>query len=65
MVFASDYPHAEGTFPHSKDIIDEMFIKVPDLTDDEKAAVLGLTAARLFHITPEQVATETAKTKAA
>lgn len=60
MVFASDYPHSEGTFPHSNEVIQGLFAKVPDLTTDEKAAVLGLNAARLFHITPEQVAKETA-----
>lgn len=64
MLFASDYPHSEGTFPHSQNVITEMFTKVPDLTEAEKAAVLGLNAARLFHITPEQVATETARAKA-
>jgi len=65
MVFASGYPHAEGTFPQSQNVIQGMFEKVPDLTDDEKAAVLGLTAARLFGITPAQVAEQTARIKVA
>ena len=61
MLFASDYPHSEGTFPKSQDVIQEMFRKVPDMTDDEKAAVLGLNAARLFRVKPEAVAEETRK----
>jgi len=60
MVFATDYPHSEGTFPTSQMVVQEMFAKVPDLTDDEKAAVLGLNAAKLFHVSPEQVARERA-----
>lgn len=63
MVFASDYPHSEGTFPTTQKVIEEMFAKVPDLSDEEKAAVLGLNAARLFHVTPEQVAAETARAR--
>ena len=58
MVFATDYPHSEGTFPTSQNVIEEMFTKVPDLTDDEKAAVLGLNAASLFHVIPEQAIAE-------
>lgn len=65
MVFATDYPHSEGTFPTSQTVIQDMFTKVPGLTDEEKAAVLGLNAAKLFHITPEQVAQEKARGKVA
>jgi predicted TIM-barrel fold metal-dependent hydrolase len=65
MLFASDYPHSEGTFPKSQDVILEMFTKVPDLSEDEKAAVLGLNAARLFRVKPEEVAEETLKAMAA
>jgi predicted TIM-barrel fold metal-dependent hydrolase len=65
MLFASDYPHSEGTFPHTQDVIKSMFDKVPDLTDDEKAAVLGLNAATLFRTSPEQVAAVDAHIKAA
>ena len=59
FLFASDYPHSEGTFPFSQDIIKQAFAKHPDLTNDEKAAVLGLNAAAMFGINAEDVANET------
>lgn len=59
FLFASDYPHSEGTFPFSRQIVDEMFNLVPDITEQEKAAVLGGNAARLFKINAEAVQQET------
>ena len=58
LLFASDYPHAEGTFPYTRDVVAAMFDKVPDMTEAEKRAVLGGNAAKLFprsHITAEPV----------
>ena len=49
MIWASDYPHMEGTFPHSKKVIEQMFAGV-DISDKEKAAILGGTAAKLFKL---------------
>lgn len=50
FLFATDYPHAEGTFPYSRDVVARMFDDVPEITEQEKAEVLGLNAARLFRL---------------
>lgn len=65
IVFSSDYPHSEGTFPFTQKVLLEGFSRIPDLTEDEKAAVLGLNAAKIFHISVDKVASETALAKAA
>ena len=44
-MWANDYPHAEGTWPHSAAAIERT---MPDLSDDERALVLGLNAARFL-----------------
>lgn len=59
FLFATDYPHSEGTFPHSQKVIAAAFARNPDLTETEKAAVLGLNAARLFRLEPQAVYAET------
>lgn len=48
LLFATDYPHAEGTFPFSKQVIDKLAEENPDVTTDELVAVLGGNAAKLF-----------------
>lgn len=48
LLFATDYPHSEGTFPFSKDVVDRMMRENPDATMDEFVAVLGGNAARIF-----------------
>ncbi|MGD9941864.1 MAG: amidohydrolase family protein [Burkholderiaceae bacterium] len=45
LVWGSDYPHAESTFPHSRRIVDET---LRGLTDDEKQKIAGGNAARLY-----------------
>src|SRR5438270_2503160 len=40
IVWGADYPHAEGTFRHSPELIDSQFAGVPA---DERAAMLGGT----------------------
>lgn len=54
MVFATDYPHSEGTFPYSQDLVDKILDEnqIPGLTREEREAVLGGTACRLFKIDP-------------
>ena len=61
LLFSSDYPHSEGTFPFTQRVLSEGFAKIPDLTSSEIAAVLGLNAARIFHISPEKAKQETAE----
>ena len=48
LLFATDYPHAEGTFPFSKQVVDKLVEENPDVTTDELVAVLGGNAAKLF-----------------
>lgn len=48
LLFATDYPHAEGTFPFSKQVVDKLVDENPDVTTDELVAVLGGNAAKLF-----------------
>lgn len=45
FIWANDYPHHEGTWPHSAQAIERT---MGDLTDGERAKILGLNAARLF-----------------
>jgi hypothetical protein len=42
IIWGNDYPHAEGTFRHSQQLIAEQFAAVPD---DERRAIVGGTLA--------------------
>jgi predicted TIM-barrel fold metal-dependent hydrolase len=46
LMWGSDYPHAESTFPRSREIVERILKDVPD---DEKAMIAGMNAARLYH----------------
>lgn len=48
LLFATDYPHSEGTFPFSRDLVDKIPASYPDLTTDEFVAIMGGNAAKLF-----------------
>lgn len=48
LLFATDYPHSEGTFPFSKSVVDRMMEENSDASMDDFVAVLGGNAARLF-----------------
>jgi len=48
LLYATDYPHSEGTFPFSKEVVDRMMTEHPDATMEEFVAVLGGNAAKLF-----------------
>ena len=48
LLFATDYPHSEGTFPFSRDVVDRMMAEHPDAGMNDFIAVLGGNAARLF-----------------
>lgn len=45
LVWGNDYPHAEGTFRSSQELIAQLFAGVPD---DERAAILGGTLGGLL-----------------
>ena len=47
MLWGSDYPHPESTFPRSKQILDEI---LRDCTEEEKAKIAGKNAARIYHL---------------
>ena len=47
LMWGSDYPHAEGTFPRSQEIIQEILV---DCTEEEKAKIAGGNAARVYKV---------------
>jgi predicted TIM-barrel fold metal-dependent hydrolase len=47
FLWANDYPHHEGTWPHSAQAIERT---MGHLSDAERARILGLNAARLFKL---------------
>ena len=47
LVWGSDYPHTEGTFPRSRQILDEI---TADFTEEEKAKVVGGNAERIYRL---------------
>ena len=44
-MWGSDYPHAESTFPKSREILESILEGVPL---EEKAPIVGATAAQLY-----------------
>jgi predicted TIM-barrel fold metal-dependent hydrolase len=50
-MWGSDYPHAEGTFPISRKITKDLFAGL-DVSEADKAKILGLNAASLFKMAP-------------
>jgi predicted TIM-barrel fold metal-dependent hydrolase len=55
ILWGSDYPHAEGTFPRSREVIRGLFEGV-EISEREKADILGGTAARLFRLPGRETA---------
>ena len=47
LLWGSDYPHQESTFPYSRRVLDEI---LADCTDEEKAKIAGGNAARIYHL---------------
>lgn len=47
FMWANDYPHHEGTWPHSAEAIER---EMGGLTDAQRVRILGLNAARLFNL---------------
>jgi predicted TIM-barrel fold metal-dependent hydrolase len=45
LMWGNDYPHPEGTWPNSIKLLEE---QLPDLTPEEKRAIVGGNAARVF-----------------
>jgi predicted TIM-barrel fold metal-dependent hydrolase len=55
LLWASDYPHMEGTFPRSREVIADVFGGA-GLAPAVQADILGGTAARLYGLTPRPLA---------
>ena len=53
LLWASDYPHPEGTFPESQAVVERIFAGVPD---DEMEAIVGGNAAKLYKVDLARVA---------
>lgn len=47
FLWANDYPHHEGTWPHSAQAIERM---MGSLSDESRAKILGFNAARVFNL---------------
>ena len=56
MMWGSDYPHSESTFPQSRQILDRILADVPA---DEQAKIVGENAAKLYGFDVAQVAAAT------
>ena len=46
LMWGNDYPHAESTFPRSRQVLDEILEGVPD---DERAKIVGGNTKRVYH----------------
>jgi predicted TIM-barrel fold metal-dependent hydrolase len=49
LMWGSDYPHHEGTFPRSREVLAHLFDGI-DISNEDKADIVGGNAARLFRI---------------
>ena len=47
LMWGSDYPHAESTFPKSREIVDRILEGVPE---EEKIMIAGENCANMFHV---------------
>jgi predicted TIM-barrel fold metal-dependent hydrolase len=49
IMWGADYPHHEGTFGRTREVIAHLFDDI-DISEDDKANILGGNAARLFRL---------------
>ena len=47
LVWGSDYPHPESTFPRTREILNNI---LANCSEDEKAKIAGENAARIWHV---------------
>ncbi len=45
LLWGNDYPHSEGTWPHSQDAVDKMFQGV---SEDDTQMIVGGTIAQVY-----------------
>ena len=48
LLWGGDYPHAESTFPRSRQILEEILV---DCTEEEKSMIAGGNAVRVYNLT--------------
>ena len=53
LMWGSDYPHTESTFPRSREVLAEVLEGVPE---DEVARIVAGNAAELYHFTLPETA---------
>ena len=53
LLWGSDFPHAEGTYPHSRAVVVELLAKTPA---DDAARIVAGNAARLFRFDTDALA---------
>ncbi|MFP8877129.1 MAG: amidohydrolase family protein, partial [Myxococcota bacterium] len=53
IMWGTDFPHPEGSWPHTREDMQEVFTGLPD---DEVAAMLGGNAARFYGFDTEKLA---------
>ena len=49
LMWGADYPHHEGTFPRSRDVLAHLFDGI-QISEQDKANIVGLNAARLYRL---------------
>ncbi len=49
LLWGSDYPHHEGTFPRSREVLAHLFDGI-DISEQDKADNVGANAGRLFRV---------------
>lgn len=49
LMWGADYPHHEGTFPRSREVITHLFDGI-EISEQDKADIIGGNAARLFRV---------------
>jgi predicted TIM-barrel fold metal-dependent hydrolase len=47
LMWASDYPHTDSTWPNSRKVVDSLFAAIPD---EERTMITSANAARLYHL---------------
>jgi predicted TIM-barrel fold metal-dependent hydrolase len=47
IMWGSDYPHPECTFPRSRQVLEEV---LSECTEEEKVKIVGENAARVYHL---------------
>jgi predicted TIM-barrel fold metal-dependent hydrolase len=52
LLWANDYPHAEGSWPHSAEAVER---QMQNLRDQSRAKILGLNTAKIFNFDVERL----------